>query len=140
MILLILLSLLLYAITIVMITHQIYSFDKKQKIQFIILSLLVILILTVIICNISSGQIQGEIKEKVEITKQASILLFAPIFSMILIPFLGNIINGAYTKQIKKEQVRNRIIIFVILAILIMIWGINYIQNFQLGLLKSAIK
>lgn len=136
MLLLILLSLLLYAITIVIISHQIYSFDKKQKLQFIVLSLLVVLIITIVICNISSGQIQGEIKEKIEITKQAAIILFSPILSMILVPFFANIINRLYAKEMKQEEMRKRMILFGILAIGIIILSVSYIQNFQIGLLK----
>lgn len=133
-------SIILYAITITMISHQMYSFTRKQKIQFISVGVVVIFIVTIILCQVSASQIQEEIVEKVAITKQASVLLFAPILSIIVLPFLGNTWNEYKIKQIEEAQVKKRLLVLVVIIILVLVLGMGYIQNFQLGLLQSASK
>ena len=86
-------SLVIYVIAGFVIYHNMYNFDKSEKIKMIILGFIVTLIMTTIICFISSNNINTENTQYISIIRNTSILLFSPINSIIFIPYIGNLLN-----------------------------------------------
>lgn len=133
-------SIAIFAIAILMIFTNIYEFEKEKKIQFIIIGIIVMLVLTWIIVSISSIGIQVENKEYIRISKLSSILIFAPINSIFALPYLGNIINKLKQERLTNGQVKTRVLILLIILIIIGIIEVSYIKSFQIGMLSNAIK
>lgn len=133
-------SIAIFAIAILMISTNIYEFEKEKKIQFIIIGIIVMLVLTWIIVSISSIGIQVENKEYIRISKLSSVLIFAPINSIFALPYLGNIINKLKQERLTNGQVKTRVLILLIILIIIGIIEISYIKSFQIGMLSNAIK
>ena len=79
-------SMVLYAIGMVIVYHNMPAFEKPQKVRLIAIGMVVTLILTFILCNIVAGKIEGYQKELIDTTKNIAILLFSPINFIILIP------------------------------------------------------
>lgn len=146
MFLIVIISLIIYIIGAIAIYHNMYSVDKSKKIQFIIVGFLVILLLTMFLVFISSNNIKLENREYnsysqyIGTTKTMSILLFAPINSIIVLPYIGNLINKYTDKRINEEQLKKKILIFVAILILVVIFEIGYVKDFQTGLIKSALE
>lgn len=133
-------SIVIFAIAILMIYTNIYEFEKEKKIQFIIIGIVTIAIFTWIIVSISSIGIQVENREYLKISKLSSILIFAPINTMFVLPYLGNIINKLKQEIFNYRQVTTRTIILLCVLIVIAVIEVSYIKSFQIGMLSNAIR
>lgn len=122
-----------------MIYHNMYNYDKGSRIKLLIAGFIITFIITVIICNISSGSINTN-ANYLSIVRNTAILLFAPINAIISLPYIGNVLNKYKEKRITKEQLKKRLIIFSVILIIIVIFEVGYIKDFEIGLLKSATK
>ena len=138
----IIISLIIYTIATIAIYHNLYNFEKSKKIKFIILGYLAVLIITIIIVFISSANMEIEYKtykEYINITKSASILLFAPINTILFLTYAGNVLNKHKDKRINDEQLKKKFIILFLLLIVIIIFEVGYIKDFETGLIRGAI-
>lgn len=133
-------SIAIFAIAILMVSTNIYEFEKEKKIQFIIIGIIIMLVLTWVIVSISSIGIQVENKEYLKISKLSSILIFAPINTMFILPYLGNIMNKLKQEILTNGQVKTRVLILLIILVIIAIIEVSYIKSFQIGILSNAIK
>ncbi len=145
MFLIVLISVIIYIIGVIAIYHNMYNIDKIRKIKFIILGFIVVLIITSVLVLISSNNIVIENREYksyknyIGITKTTSILLFAPINAIISLPYMGNLLNQYTEKRITKEQLKKKILIFGVVLVLIIIFEVSYIKDFETGLIKNAL-
>ncbi len=133
-------SIAIYIIAILMISTNIYEFKKEQKLNFIIIGVFAILIITWIIVALSSNGIQVQQKGFLKTAKMVSVLLFAPINTIFVLPYLGNVLNKYKQEKIKEDQVRKRLLILGIALIIVIIIEANYIKTFETGLLGNVIK
>lgn len=133
-------SIAIYIIAILMVSTNIYEFKKEQKLNFIIIGVFAILIITWIIVALSSNGIQVQQEGFLKTAKMVSVLLFAPINTIFVLPYLGNVLNKYKQEKIKEDQVRKRLLILGIALIIVLIIEINYIKTFEIGLLGNVIK
>lgn len=133
-------SIAIYLIAILMISTNIYEFQKEQKRNFIIIGVFAILIFTWMIVAFSSNGIQVSEGNFLKTAKMVSILLFAPINTIFVLPYLGNVLNKYKQERIKEEQVRKRLLILAVALLLVIIIEVNYIKTFEIGLLSNVIK
>lgn len=133
-------SIVIFAIAILMIYTNIYEFEKEKKIQFIIIGIIIMVIFTCIIVNISSIGIQVENKEYLKISKLSSVLIFAPINAIFALPYLGNIINKLKQDRLTNGQVKLKGLILLVVLVILAIMEVSYIKSFQIGILSNAIK
>lgn len=140
MLLIFIISIIIYVIAAFMIYYNLYNYDKPGKIKLIALGFIVTFILTTIICYISSSGINTGNANYLGVARNTAILLFAPINAIISLPYIGSILNKYREKRINEKQLKKRLLIFLIALIIILIIEISYIKDFQIGLLKNAIK
>lgn len=133
-------SIAIYIIAILMVSTNIYEFKKEQKLNFIIIGVFAILIITWIIVALSSNGIQVQQEGFLKTAKMVSVLLFAPINTIFVLPYLGNVLNKYKQEKIKEDQVRKRLLILGIALIIVIIIEANYIKTFEIGLLGNVIK
>lgn len=137
MVLIFLISLVIYIIATIMIYHNLYNYNKSEKIKIIVIGYITTFILTLILCNISSRGINTN-SSYLSIIKNTSILLFSPINLIISLPYVCNSINKYKEERINIEQLKMKLVIFAILLIILLIFEVGYIKDFQTGLLKSV--
>ena len=137
--LIILLSLVIYTVGIAAIYHSVPSFEKDKKIKIIAIGVIVTLIITIVICAITSGGIEGYKKEMVNVARNTAILIFAPINLIVLVPYIGSSLNKLKDEIINEDKLKKRLIIVGIVLILLVVIELGYIKNFQVGLLKNSI-
>ncbi len=133
-------SIAIYTIAILMISTNIYEFEKEKKIQFIVVGIIIITIITWIIVMFSSIGIEVENKTYIKIAKISSVLIFAPINTMLALPYLGNVMNKLKQKRLDVGQVKKRVLILAVVLLIIAITEVSYIKSFEIGMLNSAIK
>lgn len=132
-------SIIIYLIGTLTIWTNIYEFEKEKKIKFIISGIAIIFIITWIIVLISSGGIQVE-NSYLKIAKTTSLLIFAPINTIFAVPYLGNMLNKYKQNRIDEEKLKKRLLVWGIVLLVIVIFEINYINTFEIGLLRNVIK
>lgn len=133
-------SIVIYGIAIIMVYTNTYELEKEGKLKFIITGIIAILIITWIIVLISSNGIQVENKNVIKVTKRTSTLLFAPINTIIVLPYLGNLLNRYKQERLKEEDLKKRVIIFAIVLLIVIIIEANYINGFESGLISRTVK
>lgn len=134
----VLISIMLFAILLILIWNRLSNFDLRKKIITCVLSLIICLSLTLIIFSISSNGIQYQnLNEKQTITK-TFVAIFTPINGIIIIPYFVKILNDIRTKKTNKEQTKRKLIIFLILLTLGAIIEINYFKSIQLGIIEYS--
>lgn len=138
--LMILLSIVIYAVGLATVYHSISAFEKNRKIKFMAIGIIATLVVTIIICAITSGGIKDYKKEMVNATKNISILIFAPINLTILVPYIGSSLNKLKAEEINEDKLKKRLIIAGAILVVIIIIELSYIKNFQIGLLKNTLK
>lgn len=105
MLLIFIISIIIYIIATIMIYHNIYNYDKVNKIKIIIIGFIVTFIITVIICFISSNGSSTNANYN-SIARNTAILLFAPINSIISLPYVGNLLNKYKGKTINDTRAK----------------------------------
>lgn len=138
--LMILLSIIIYIVGIVITYHNIPAFEKSKKIKFISIGIILTIVITMLICTITSGGIKDYPKELINITKNTSILIFAPINLILLVPYIGNSLSKFKEEKIEEDTLKKRFLIAFIILIIMLIVELGYIKNFQIGLLSNTIK
>lgn len=130
-------SLVVYIIATIMIYHNLYNYDKSNKIRIIVVGYIITFILTLVLCNISKSGINTN-SNNLTIVNNTSILLFSPINAIIAIPYVCNLLNKYKKDTITKTQLQTKIIIFCIILLIILLLEVGYIKEFEVNLLKSV--
>lgn len=130
-------SLVVYIIATIMIYHNLYNYDKSNKIRIIVVGYIITFILTLVLCNISKSGINTN-SNNLTIINNTSILLFSPINAIIAIPYICNLLNKYKKDIITKTQLQTKTIIFCIILLIILLLEVGYIKEFEVNLLKSV--
>ena len=112
------------------------SIDKKEKIKYIIIGLVLTYLLTFIIYTISKIGIQYDNKETMKIIRTVFVLLFAIVNGYILLPYSFKKIEKIKSKEIEEEKLKRSIIILLIIIVILLIIESIYLGNLQQGILK----
>ena len=112
------------------------NIDKKEKIKYIIIGLVLTYLLTFIIYAISKIGIQYDNKETMKIIRTVFVLLFAIVNGYILLPYSFKKIEKIKSKEIEEEKLKRSIIILLIIIVTLLIFESIYLGNLQQGILK----
>ena len=133
-------SIIIYVIATLMISTNTYEFERGKKIEFMLIGISIILLATWMIVSVSSKGIQLENQSYLNTIKTTSVLIFAPINTILALPYLGNIINKYKQKRLQEVQIKKRLIVWSVFLVIIVIIETSYIKSFELGILNSVIK
>lgn len=137
MIIIAIISIIIYTVAIISIYYNINQFDNKQKLIYITVGIVLVSILTLVLCNIISMQINIGTNDQKSITKITSTLIFSPINCIIILPIIGNTLSKYKEEVINYIRIRKRFILCSILLIILVIAEFGYIKQFQIGLLSN---
>lgn len=104
MLLILTISIIIYVVAGIMIYHNLYNYDKSSKIKLMIIGFIMTFIVTIIICFISTSGIDANVKQ-ISVVRNAAIVIFAPINSIISLPYIYNLLNKYKDKRIDKARV-----------------------------------
>lgn len=127
---------LIYIVLIIWTVKNLGYMEKSKKIIYIISGLIITYILTLIIFLISKGEIIYP-NEKIEkVMQNILVIIFAGVNACIIMPYIAKIIDKINEREITKEELRNRIIIFILILIVIFVFEGNYMNSIQDGILS----
>lgn len=110
------------------------SMEKKKKVVYILIGTIFLYGVTWLI--FPKSEINSQ---KVEIQKQIQntiVIIFTGINGIIFMPQMGKLFDKIKEGEIKKEQVKKRIILLMLLFILIAILERGYMKDTQAGILR----
>lgn len=134
--LIILITTAIYLLLFVWTWHSLGFIEKTKKVAIILIETFVMYILTLVIFQIAKG---GITYEKIEIQKNVQnvlVSIFSAINGMIVMPQIGKIFDKINEDEIKKEEMKKRLIIVSTIFVVCLIFEAGYMKDTQKGILK----
>ena len=132
----ILISIVVYLINIAWTWKSLGELEKGKKAILIVIGLVIIYIITIIIFSISQNGIQYENEESLGTVRNMLVAVFSGINGLIILPQLAKILDKAKEGEIEKNQIRNRIIIWIAILIICLIFECGYMKDTQVGIIE----
>ena len=129
-------TIILFAVLGVYTWQKLGNIEKKTKIIYIVLGLLIVAFITLILFNISSTNIDYEKIEMKNDIRKMLVLIFTPVNALFLMPSFAKILNEIKNNEIEKEKLKFRILKILIIFVIVLIIEYNYLVNTQIGILE----
>lgn len=110
--------------------------DTKKRITFIIFGIIILGVVTLIFFNISKVGIEYPKKEMVNQVRKLTMLIFIPVNGFLSLPHIATIKEQIGQKSLEEEKIKRKIIILGIVFIITAIIEINYMKDFQNGIIQ----
>lgn len=115
-----------------------YALDQleaTEKIIFVAIGLLVAVIVTSFIFNLSARHIEYPVEGMMESVRKVTILAIMPINAILFMPYIGKEIGKLKFDEISQELFAKQMIILTLLLIVLAVFEYKYLVKFQLGIL-----
>lgn len=134
--LIIIISIILYAVVIAWTWSSLGEIDKAKKVAVIILGMIAMGLITLIIFSISKGKINypNEILETN--ARRILVLLFTGVNSLIVLPYISKQFNKIHEGDIEQQAFARKIVILLIILSLGAWFEGGYMKNRQEGIIK----
>ena len=110
--------------------------DTNFAIKMVIIVTIGVLIATLIIFGISKIGINYPNKQIYNEVKKVALMLFIPVNSLICLPQITKIFGDMEDKEVSAIKIKRKIIFLGILIIITFIFEINYLKDFQNGIIE----
>ena len=132
----IVIALIIYFINIAWTWKSLGEIEKSQKVIFIIVGLLILFIITLITFNISAKNIPYQHQEETNTIRNLLVSIFTGINGIIIMPQLAKILEKAKNGDLEKNQIRNRIILWIAILVICLIFECGYMKDTQQGIVN----
>ena len=129
-------TILMFIINVIWIWHNLGNIEKPRKIIFIIVGLLIVYLITLLLYNISSGDVIYPSEDIQGTVKNSLLSVFTGLNSLIFLPFIANLFDKILEEEIEKDQAKKRIIIILIIFIVCIFIEKGYLRNTQEGIIN----
>lgn len=129
-------TIILFAVLGVYTWQKLGNIEKKTKIIYIVVGLLIVAFITLILFNISSANIEYEKIEMKNDIRKMLVLIFTPVNALFLMPSFAKILNEIKNDEIEKEKLKFRILKILIIFVIVLIIEYNYLVNTQIGIME----
>lgn len=130
-------TIVLYIILVAFTMHNLSSaIDNKIKIAYIVIGLIIMLITTLIIFNISAGGVEYENDNMIGNVRNIILAVFVPVNGIITMPYLANLLSKINSDEITQEKFKKKVIILAIIFIVVLLFECSYFKSTQLGIIK----
>lgn len=128
-------SIVIFLLAIKFTWQNLSDLDNSKKIIYIVIGSLINIIISLIIFNLSKGEIDYDI-DVLNKMKMVLISVITPINMLITLPFVANTIDKIRYKEIEEEKLKKRIIFYALFIIIFLIFETNYLKDIQLGAMQ----
>lgn len=130
-------SIILFIVLGIIIYNGLNGMDLKKKIIIFIFEIIVCLIFTMILFNISSLGIEYPNSQSRGIARRILVTIFTPMNGILLLPNITRLINESQNGEIDKEECTRKLKKTLIIFILLVIIEFVYLKNTQIGILSN---
>ena len=110
--------------------------ETSRRVIFIVVGIILIAIVTLIYFSISKAGITYPKVEMVKQVRKMVVLLFTPINGFLSLPHIASLKMKIKLKTEEEENLKKKIIILGIIFIVVTIAEINYMKDFQNGIIQ----
>ncbi len=110
--------------------------EKRKKVISILIGILVMYIITLITFNISKKGIIYQEKEAEILVRRILVILFTGVNGIVIIPYVAKILNRLKENDIEQKELKKKVIIFLIIFIICIIFECKYLKDTQKGILN----
>lgn len=132
----IILTLTIYIIALLWTWRNLTEFENKNKIVFIIITLIVNCIITFIIFNISKSGVNYENEQMIGDIRNILVFVFTGLNFLITAPYIGKTLNRVIDQTLEKEQFTKRVIIILVIFIICIFIECAYLKDIQEGIIQ----
>ena len=132
----IIIALIIYFINIAWTWKSLGEMGKSSKVVFIIVGILVLFIITLITFNISAKNIQYQHQGETDTIRNVLVSIFTGINGIIILPQIAKILEKAKNGDLEKNQIRNRLILWIAILIICLIFECGYMKDTQQGIVN----
>ena len=132
----IIIALIIYFINIAWTWKSLGEIGKSSKIVFVIVGILVLFIITLITFNISAKNIQYQHQGETDTIRNVLVSIFTGINGIIILPQIAKILEKAKNGDLEKNQIRNRLILWIAILIICLIFECGYMKDTQQGIVN----
>ena len=136
MVFIIIIALIIYFINIAWTWKSLGEIEKGSKVVFIIVGILVLFIITLITFNISAKNIPYQHQGETNTIRNVLVSIFTGINGIIIMPQLAKILEKAKNGDLEKNQIRNRLILWIAILIICLIFECGYMKDTQQGIVN----
>ncbi len=110
--------------------------EKRKKIIYIALGLIITYILTLIIFINSKGDITYPNNEIEKVMQNILVILFTGVNACIIMPYIAKTLDKIHENEITKEKLITRIIVIIVVLAIIYVFEGEYIKSIQNGIIN----
>ena len=132
----IIIALIIYFINIAWTWKSLGEIEKRSKVIFILVGMLVLFIITLITFNISAKNIPYQHQGETNTIRNVLVSIFTGINGIIIMPQLAKILEKAKNGDLEKNQIRNRLILWIAILIICLIFECGYMKDTQQGIVN----
>ena len=136
MVFIIIIALIIYFIDIAWTWKSLGEIEKRSKVIFILVGMLVLFIITLITFNISAKNIPYQHQGETNTIRNVLVSIFTGINGIIIMPQIAKILEKAKNGDLEKNQIRNRLILWIAILIICLIFECGYMKDTQQGIVN----
>lgn len=125
----------IFCVLIVGTWHYLGSLEKSKKIIFILIGIFVSYLITIFVFSISKSGITYPSDEIEAMVQNIIVLVFTGLNGILILPYLGRLLDKINEDELTKKQFKKRIAILVVAIIVVFIFESNYLRGTQTGIL-----
>ena len=129
-------TIVIYIILIAWTWQSLGSIENNKKLIYLVIGLFMIYGLTFLTFQISKSGITYENKEIESSIQTLLVIIFSGINGVILMPLMAKILDKMNENEIEKEQVKKRIIFWLMIGLVCLIFESSYMKDTQKGIMQ----
>ena len=133
--LIIIVTIIMFLVLIAWTWSNLASIDRNKKIAYILSSIVIMMIVTLIIFSISKIGVNYENENMVGPVRILLVAVFTSLNGFVVIQYIARILGRTYEQTIEKEEANKKIAIILIIFIVIAVIECLYMKNIQNGIL-----
>ena len=128
----IIIAIAIYMVSLSWVWKNLGNIEKNKKIIFIAIGVVAVYLITLLIFSISKNGVIYKTIEIQKIVRNVLVLIFSSLNSIIILPYLANLVEKIYEDEIEKQEFSKKIIIFLVILIICAIIETKYLKNMSL--------
>jgi len=129
-------NIILYMLLFVWINKNMYAINSKPKVIYMVGMLIIIFLLTYILYNLGGNPIGKELGKLANTFNRTMIVIFTGINGLVIMPYIGLVLNKYKEKIIDDSGFKKRIIIIGVIFVVFLIFEFNYMKDMQTNMLE----
>ena len=110
--------------------------DKSKKVGYLVISIFIMAIITLIIFSISKSGVDYQNEKMVGPVRLLLVAVFTSINGFIVIQYIARVLGRIYERSIGEEEAKKKFFMIFVIFVVISIIECAYMKNIQLGILN----